>query len=115
MAFFGYHHSFHPCFGKKPPFAGDLLRHNDPRAANFAHPRFDQDKVIHAGRRLVVNLHAAHDPDHFLAKRTFRKLDVMHILQAQEIRAPSLVEFQIAPVINKAGKIRIGIIDARRL
>ena len=45
------------------------------------------------------------------AKRTFGQLDVVNVLQTQEIRAPALIEFEIATVIDEAGKIRIGIID----
>lgn len=80
MTCLGYHHCFDPRFRKQASVTGYILRHDDPCAPNFAYTRFDQNEIVHLRGRFVINLHAANDPDHFLAKRALGELDMMNVL-----------------------------------
>ena len=60
-----------------------------------------------------VDLHAPHDPDDLLAMAAAGQFGVMDAGQPQEIRAAALEEFEIARVVDDAGEIGVGIIDAR--
>ena len=75
--------------------------------------RIDGQDVVDAGRRTEVDLHAPHHPDDALAMLAVGELGVVDAGQAQEIRAAALEEFEIAGMIDDAGEIGVGIVDAR--
>ncbi len=60
-----------------------------------------------------VDLHAPHHPDDLLAMLAVGQLGVVHAGEPQIVRAAALEEFEIAGVVDDAGKIGVGVVDPR--
>ena len=86
------------------------LMHFESRPRLFDRPGLDAQHIIKAGWLQKVTDHA---PDHKHQPVTRHHGFLVKPQHAQEIRAPALAEFQIVGVIDKAGKIRVLIVNAK--
>src|SRR5262249_8159507 len=73
----------------------------------------ERPRARNARRRAEVELHAPHHPDDAFAVLAFGELGVVDAGKAQVVGAAALEEFEIAGVVDDAGEVGVGEIDAR--
>ena len=86
-----------------------ILREEDRRAADLLDPRLDDEHVVQARRREVIQRRMAHDEGRAVG---LTPLLVFGTKKTHHFRARAFDEFQIVGVIDDARSIRIFVIDA---
>ena len=98
----------HPRFKQAFLATPHFLRQLDARAGKFDEAGFDLEQVVNGGGFQEITHHAPYHEICFSLQ-----LMVMNTDETQAIRPPALTELQKVCMIDRAGKIRVFVIDPK--